>query len=108
MIYPYRCALGHEWEVIKSVADIDLPEKCPTCDYEGSRYIARTWFYGAKVEDSQFCPALGCVVRSSKHRNQLAKTKGLVEVGNASLESIHKQNEATLNKKLADRWARED
>lgn len=108
MIYAYRCKNDHRWEVIKPVAAIDDPEYCDSCKEKGERYITRTYFYGAKVEDAQWCPAMGCVVRDSKHRRQLAKTRKLIEVGSEPVESIHKHMDATLKKKLDDRWKRED
>lgn len=84
MIYPYRCeACGNTWEVIKRVSQIDDVEHCTACSHVGTRYIAqRQTFYGEKVEDAYFCPALGSVIKSKEHRNRVAKQKGLIEVGN--------------------------
>lgn len=101
MRYPYKChKCQHDWEVIKSIAQIDSPEVCPKCASGNTeRYIARTHFYGAAVEDSYFCPALGCIVKGKKHRNELANRNGLIEVGNEKPETIHKYHDAIRKEK---------
>lgn len=56
---------------------------CPKCFGDGTRFIShRQSFYGEKVEDSYFCPALGTIIKNKNHRNQIAKSKGLEEIGN--------------------------
>ena len=90
MRYPYTCeACGAKWEVIKSVRQIDEPEHCAKCQTPGRRYISRTSFYGAAVEDAEYNPAFGCVIKNSAHRKALAKQRGMEEIGNESLDSIH-------------------
>jgi len=87
MIYPYHCECGHDFEVYKPVGDIENQEMCPKCNAVAMRVIARKGhFYGAKVEDAEYCPAMGCVVKNQKHRRQLARDRGMVEVGNDSGE----------------------
>lgn len=101
MIYPYRChKCDNKWEVIKSVAYIEKPEPCPECHSGNTeRYIGRTHFYGAEVEDAYRCPALGCIVKGKNHRNELAKRNGLIEVGNESVETIHKYHQSIRKEK---------
>ena len=88
MIYPYECKnCGHRFEVTKRIAEADNPEHCGKCSSLAKRYIAkRQSFYGAKVEDAEYCPATGQVVRNQKHRRQIARDMGLEEVGNDSGE----------------------
>lgn len=94
MIYPYKCAMcEHKWEVPKFVRHIDMPELCPKCSSQGIRYISRTSFYGAKVEEAEFNHGLGCVTKSADHRKQLAKQRGLEEIGNEPIENIHKHSD---------------
>lgn len=93
MNYPYRCLKCEgTFEVIKSLAHINDVERCPECQsYRVERYISRTSFYGASVEDAEYNPAFGQVVRDKKHRNQLAKERNMVEIGNETPEKIHKK-----------------
>lgn len=106
MIYPYQCRpCGHKFEVIKSVKHLDEPESCPSCKSADTlRYIARTYFYGARVEDAEWNPGLGEIVKSSRHRAELAKRKGLVEVGNESLDNIHRKFDGERDKKISTRY----
>ena len=95
MIYPYECSCcGNKWDVIKRVSEINNPEYCCQCNNIGERKIAQKGhFYGAEVEDAEFCPALGCVVKSKAHRRRLAKQLGLVEVGNENMEKWSQERE---------------
>lgn len=106
MIYPYRCLMcSKEFDVIKSVQEIDAPEHCPKCGHPGQRYIARgIQFYGAKVEDAEYNPALGCITKSAKHRRQLAKDRGLEEIGTEQVENIHKHFETQKERELDRAW----
>lgn len=104
--YPYQCEQGHRWEVVKSIADIDAPEACPECSSVGSRYIGRTWFYGASDWDkAHFNVGLGCECRSHKHALQIAKSRGLEEVGNTKPDTIHEHGERTRKDKWERSWA---
>lgn len=104
MIYPYRCPGAHEFEVYKPIADIAREEKCPQCGEVAVRYIARTHFYGAKVEDAEWNPAFGQVVKNTKHRKQLAKEKGMEEIGNEPVENVHKHFEKQKERELEQSW----
>ncbi len=101
MRYPYACPkCSNDFEVYKSVKDIDLEEKCPKCDTISSRYISRTHFYGAGGWDAaEFNPGLGCVVKNKKHREQICKDRGLIELGNEKPETIHKYCDAIRKEK---------
>ena len=90
MIYEYKCC-GEVFEVVKRLAEFDRPEDCPKCGEVARRIISRTSFYGADDWDkAQYCPGLGQVVKSDKHRRQIAKSKGLEEVGNEDMNKIAK------------------
>lgn len=110
MIYPYQCQCGTSFDVIKPLSKIDSPEKCPSCGQIGDRVIAAGHFYGEKVEDAYFCPALGTVVRNSSHRKALAKDKGLIEVGNEDtnkwFDSVQRDKQKQ-NQKFYDEIARD-
>lgn len=88
MIYEYKCpSCNNRFEVVKRVKEFDKPELCK-CGFEAKRQIARRqFFYGAKVEDAEYCPAVGQVVKNNKHRRQIAKQRGWEEVGNTDMNA---------------------
>lgn len=105
MRYPYRCnTCKNEFDVIKSVKEIDNEEICDKCGSLATRFIAVTHFYGAKVEDAEYNPAFGCIVKDSKHRKELAKKFGVEEIGTESVEKVHKHFETQKAKELEDSW----
>jgi len=90
--YPYRCDCEHEFDVYKPMENIDDLEVCPKCNTEltkSNRMIVGGTFYGEKVEESAYCPALGTVVKNSKHRATIAKERNLVEIGNEDPNKMH-------------------
>ena len=106
--YEYRCPQGHDFDVIKRVAEIDRAELCPSCSSScdsSARRIARTNFTGASDWNTQtFHPALGQVVRNNKHAAQLAKQRGLIEIGNEKVETVHKHFEKQREETREQRW----
>lgn len=108
MRYAYRCpSCNSEEEIIKGVSDIDRLEPCPKCNHAMERYIDRFHFYGANDWDTaQYCPALGQIVKSNKHRRQIAKARGLEEVGNEDPNKLHKHYEKQREKAFEDSWSK--
>lgn len=105
MNYAYRCVCGHAWDVVKSLADIERVEPCEKCSQPGKRFIAGFTFYGADDWDkAEWNPAFGCVVRNRKHRAQLAKERGLIEIGNEDPNKIHAHYEAQRASDNERRW----
>jgi len=107
MIYEYTCAEHGKFEIIKPMEDAAQPEYCPTCKAPLTRlWLNRSGFNGEKVEHAEFNPGLGCVVRNRKHREEVARRKGLVEIGNESVDTIHKtaerDQEEARNKRYDD------
>lgn len=86
MIYEYFCTdCNRLTDVEKSLSELDRLEFCPKCDLQMHRQIsARISFKGEKADSNEafFSHALGQVVRNEKHQRELAKQRGLVEVGN--------------------------
>ncbi len=91
MRYPYFCVqCDIESEIEKPFSDLDKVEIC-NCGQKMARMISeKLSFQGEKVAENQsyFHPGLGCEVRSDAHAKQIAKTKGLVEIGNDSQEHL--------------------
>lgn len=91
-IYDYFCEkCSLEYEVIKSIKDYDGKDKCTSCGKVGNRVFSfNVHFIGTKIEDAEWNPGLGAITKSKKHRDELAKRKNMVEIGNESTDSIHK------------------
>lgn len=111
MRYPYSCRdCEHKWDVVKSVKDIDQAETCPACSSQSNnRYIASFYFNGASDWDkAEYNPGLGCVVRNAQHRKELAKQRGLEEIGNdfSSADAVHKHYETEKQRQLDATWER--
>lgn len=71
------------------------------------RLISRTHFYGASDwDDVQFNPGLGVVTKNAKHRAQIAKERGLTEIGNEDFDrtcnSLDKRCEENIEAKTKD------
>ena len=102
MIYEYDCC-DHIFEVIKPLAEFDRAEHCPKCAKPAKRIISRTSFQGASDWDTAaYCPALGQVVKSDKHRRQIARSRGLEEVGTQDMNKFNKAQDQERQKE-ADR-----
>lgn len=108
--YPYECECGEEFDVYKNLVDIDRVEECPvcksSCDKTRRRIAGTQQFFGERVEDAEYCPTMGQVVKSRSHRRQLAKDRGMVEVGNdyKSGTDMHDTRQKDLEKELDKRW----
>jgi hypothetical protein len=94
MIYVYTCpTCKKNIDVVKGVAEIDREELCE-CGAVLERLISRTFFYGADDwHGDEYHPGLGCVVKSRKHANQIARARGLEELGTEPLDKIHSAEE---------------
>ena len=112
--YDYKCAAcDHSFAEIRSITDYsDKPEDpCPSCgalcgvnsrDFSKSRPL----FSGTSVQNAEFNPGLGQVVKNKYHREELARKKGLVEVGNdfnsgEKMQDIYKQKK---KEELESKW----
>lgn len=106
MRYPYKCpGCNKETDIIKSVKEIDNKEACSYCDTIMTRLVVGgVGFTGEKVEDAEFNPGLGCVTKNKKHRAEIAKSMGLVEVGNEDMGKITDTMNKEREKKLASRY----
>jgi putative FmdB family regulatory protein len=107
MTYVYQCQkCDHVFDVIKSVKDIDVNETCPQCgEYAERQFVpSRVHFMGTKVEHAEYNPGLGCVVRNSSHRKELAKQMGLEEVGNQDMNAWAKRAEKEREERNEKRY----
>lgn len=109
MTYEYLCVkCDNRFDVIKSVRDMDVNEFCPRCEAPGERQFTprSVHFTGTKVQNAEYNPGLGQVVKNEAHRREVAKRKGLVEVGNdfKSGEKMQTQFDTARTEKLNKRY----
>ena len=102
-IYEYFCEpCSKQYDVIKSIKVYDKKDPCPECGKVGYRILsANIQFLGSKVEDAEYNPAFGTIVKSKRHRDELAKQKNMVEIGNEKVENIHNKFDSDRAQKLA-------
>lgn len=91
--YPYRCEpCDTEYEIIKSIKEYDPknPDPCPLCKRPGQRvFSCNVHFIGTKIEDAEYNPGLGQITKSKRHRDELAKRMGAIEIGNENPDKMH-------------------
>lgn len=108
MTYEYLCErCDRRFDVVKSVKEIDRSERCDSCEGIAKRQFSfRVHILGASVQHAEYNPAFGCVVKDKYHRAELAKRRGLVEIGNdfSSPDKIHKTYEAEREAKKEARY----
>ena len=85
MVYAYKCSkCGRNFDIVKSVKDIDLAETCPSCESPAIRDFApkKIHLSKTKVTHAEFNPGLGKVVKNEHHKKELCKQLGVTEIGN--------------------------
>jgi len=95
MIYEYKCdECGHRFDVVKPIKDFDLKHTCSECDCEDTSIVISSKIHhiGAKVQNAEFNPGLGCVTKSKQDRQEIAKQRGLIEVGNEKPDTLHQES----------------
>lgn len=111
MTYAYRCGgCSHQFDVIKSVKDMERPEKCARCGTEATREFVprRTFLNKTAVQHAEYNPGLGCVVNNSYHRSEICKARGLEEIGSEPVENLHKTYEKKRKEMRQEAWAKLD
>lgn len=89
------------------MADYDKPEHCTACLGLGIRQLTRTHVMGASDWNTQgWNPALGCYTKSTSEARRIAKSKGMVEIGNENPDKIHDHYDKMRKKKSEDTWQR--
>jgi len=92
---------------VKSYKKIDSLEECPACGCSETERLFNPKIHicGAKVEDAEFNPGLGVVTKSKYDRQEQAKRQGLVEVGNETPDTLHKETVVAKEKQREKEWA---
>lgn len=86
--YDWSCwNCGEKFSKLESIHSYDGRADCPACertctskDRNFSR--ARTQFIGTKVQDAEYNPGLGRVIKNKRDLDWACKEKNVVEVGN--------------------------
>lgn len=109
MIYEYVCAAcPHTFDVIKPVAELDRAESCAKCGATASRKFVPSRLFLSKtaVQHAEWNPGLGCVTKNARHREEIAKRRGLVEVGNdyGSGQKMADTFDKAREAKFKERW----
>lgn len=104
--YPYQCqSCNQEFDIIKSVADIDHVEPCKECGSDDTqRLIAKVNLEKSSMAQPYYEPALGCIIKGKGHKAQVLKEKGLEEVGSTSPDTMYKNLELEREKRMAKEW----
>jgi hypothetical protein len=107
MIYEYHCPkCDILFDVVKPASAMQDVEHCGKCQMVSDRQFvpSRVWFNGTSVEHAEYNPGLGCIVKNSSHRKEIAKQKGLEEIGNETPEKLHKYFDQVREEKREKAW----
>lgn len=106
-VYDYSCEkCDLDFEIFKSIKEHRKTEPCPQCGNEAPQDLSRCrpMHTGASVKDAYKCPALGTIVKSDAHRKELARARGLEEIGNEKPDSLHKHFDQARENKIKKSW----
>lgn len=67
-------------------------------------FSSQIHFIGTKIENAEFNVGLGAITKSKRHREELAKRKGLIELGNEKPETVHKVFDTQREDKRKKSW----
>lgn len=107
MLYPYHCnKCGQDHDVVKSMHDSGRSEPCPVCEVTMDRVYTVPYLSGTSVQHAEYNPAFGKVVKNKRERDELAKRKGMIEVGNdyGSPEKLQKKFDKEREDKSERSW----
>jgi len=104
--YVFDCEkCDKEFELIRPIKEYKDPGECPDCGNIGKKVVTMPYaFIGASVENPEYNPGLGCIVKNKKHREELCKIKNVVEIGNEKPNTIHKSFEKQREEKRKKVW----
>jgi len=106
-IYDWFCdECSLEFETVESIKTYNGHKTCDQCGKPTRRIYTHCKFHftGTKIEDAEFNPGLGQITKSKRHREELAKKLGVVEIGNEDPNKIHKHFDSSREEKLKKSW----
>lgn len=108
MVYEFRCAkCDFLFDVVRSVSEFSRSAQCTQCGNMAELQVSRNknlFSVSGIPESPEFNPGLGCVVKSGRERKELAKRKGLIEVGTEKVESVHAHFDNAREERLKKSW----
>ena len=108
-IYDYRCkSCLDTFDVCKTISNADIIETCPHCKAECDkthRIISAKEFYGEKPEEPFYSVPLGKWVKGKSDMRKQAKQRGLIEVGNENIDTLHDRADRDRKKREDNRWS---
>ncbi len=110
MLYPHYCdKCDFETDVVKPMADSSKKEYCPGCANHMRRIYTAPYLVGTSVESAEFNPGLGQVTFGKKDREEKAKRKGMIEIGNdfKTPDSQHDHYDKARERKREANWEKD-
>lgn len=104
--YVYHCEkCTIEYEAIKGIKEYDGKDPCPSCGKSGKRiFSCNILFNKTSINNAEYNPAFGKVIKNPKERDELAKRMGLIEIGNEKPKSIHSYFDKSRDEKIKKSW----
>lgn len=104
MIYQYDCPqCSFTTDIIKGVSLYNSEERCPSCQEVMFKVICSPTFHCDKSWP-EFNPAFGKVIKNKYHRDQEAKKRGWIEIGNENPEKMSKTFAQVREEKRLKNW----
>lgn len=108
----YSCSCGHSFDKYRNRDQFYEPIPCEKCAteiiYESakSKSAKNYTIIGAKVQNAEYNPGLGTVVKNNQHKKEICKQKEIFEVGNdyGSGEKMQKEFEKKKKTEKEARW----
>lgn len=109
--YGWKCDEHGPWDVCVPIADRDNPQPCPSCGVHGTKQLSAPNIdrvaSGAWNQQS-YNPGLGCWTKSWKHGREIAKARGMEEVGDEPADKLLKAADKKREETRQERWAEAD
>ena len=103
--YLYLCEkCDKEHTIIKSMYDSARVEQCPDCQVQLLRVYTAPHIVGASVQEAEYNPGLGMVVKNKRHREEVARQRGLIEVGNETPKTLHRESVIKREQEREKEW----
>jgi hypothetical protein len=93
--------------MIRGVSERDDPAQCSECQVLADRKFSPiVYFNNTSVENAEYNPGLGQVVKNRHHKKELCKKLGVQEVGNdfKSSKTMQTHYDTVREDKLEKRW----
>lgn len=89
---------------MKSMKEASNVEHCESCNGEMERIFVAPHIVGASVQNAEFNYGLGQVINNKAHRAEVAKRKGLIEVGNENPDNMAKKAAQDKKERIDKIW----